>query len=107
MPKSKTRNVRRRPQTGFEGNASYVRPRIVQPAPEKALETATLALTQASLEIVREAELHITAAARAGVGVEEALEVHLHLRTASLGLLVAYSQLAGLPDPREGILPQD
>ncbi len=72
-------------------------------APEKALETATLALTQASLEIVREAELHITAAARAGEGMEEALEVHHHLRTASLGLLVAYSQLAGLPDPRKSV----
>lgn len=64
------------------------------------LETATLALTQAALEVVREAELHITAAARAGEDPTQALQVHHHLRSGALGLLVAYSQLAGLPDPR-------
>jgi hypothetical protein len=71
------------------------------PTGEKALEVATLALTQASFEVVREAELRITLAARAGEGVEEALALHLELRSAALGLLVAYSQLAGLPDPRQ------
>jgi hypothetical protein len=98
MPKSKTRNTRRRlpdrPAAPF--------------APEKVLETATLALTQASLEIVREAEAHITLAARTGEGVEEALEIHHLLRTGSLALLTAYSRLAGLPDPRESeVLTQD
>jgi hypothetical protein len=91
MPKSKTRT---RPA-----------PRPVRPAPpvtgEKALEVASLALVQASLEVVREAELHITLTVRAGEGVDQALEVHHYLRSASLGLLVAYSQLAGLPDPRQ------
>lgn len=92
MPKSKTRPSRRhlpdRPAAPF--------------APEKVLETATLALTQASLEIVKEAEAHITLAVRNGSGVEEAIENHHNLRVASLGLLVAYSRIAGLPDPREG-----
>jgi len=77
-----------------------------QPLPRvtaaNALEVATLALVQASFEIVREAELRITAAARSGEGVEEALAVHHELRSGSLGLLVAYSKLAGLPDPRDG-----
>lgn len=91
MPKSKTRPSRR-----------HLPDRPAAPFPaEKVLETATLALTQASLEIVREAEARITLAARTGEGMEEALEVHLYLRTASLGLLTAYSRLAGLPDPRE------
>jgi hypothetical protein len=70
--------------------------------PEKALEVASLALVQASFEVVREAELHITAAARAGdaAAVEEALAVHHELRSGALGFLVAYSRMAGLPDPR-------
>lgn len=68
---------------------------------ENALEVATLALVQASLEIVREAELRIGVAARSGEGVDEALRHHHNLRTASLGLLVAYSDMAGLPDPRK------
>lgn len=92
MPKSKTR----RP-------ARTDRPSSPPPSPERALEVATLALVQASMEIVREAELHITKAARAGdqEGLDKALSVHHELRSGSLGLLVAYSQLAGLPDPRE------
>lgn len=95
MPTSKPRKPR---------HIASPRPKVAAPSsPEKALEVATLALTQASLEIVREAELHITAAARKGEGVEEALEVHHNLRSAALGLLIAYSQLAGLPDPREGM----
>lgn len=93
MPKSKTRRPTTRRQLPDRPAPAF--------PPEKALETATLALTQASLEMVREAELHITKAVRAGEGVEEALEVHLLLRSASLGLLTAYSKLAGLPDPIE------
>jgi hypothetical protein len=89
MPKSKTR---RRPAAD--------RPAPAGPTPPPTLTTATLALTQAAIQVVREAELHVTAAARAGEGVDEALAVHHHLRTGALGLLVAYSQLAGLPDPR-------
>lgn len=75
--------------------------RPVPPTPEKALSVATLALTQAALEVVREAELHITAAARAGQDPVPALEVHQYLRTAALGMLIAYSKLEGLPDPRD------
>jgi hypothetical protein len=92
MPKSKTRSTR-----PFRDRPAPVS------SPEKALEVATLALVQASLEIVREAEAKITLAARTGIpeAVDAALENHLHLRAASLGLLVAYSRLAGLPDPRE------
>lgn len=91
MPTSKTRTPRR-----------PVPPRPARPvSPEKALETATLALTQASLEIVREAENRIALAARRGdrATVDEALAVHDLLRASSLGLLTAYSRLAGLPDP--------
>lgn len=93
MPKSKTRRPARRPD-------SQPIPRVT---PANALEIATLSLVQASQEIVREAELHITAAARAGEGVDGALEIHHWLRTSSLGLLIAYSQMAGLPDPRDSV----
>lgn len=92
MPKSKTR-------TRPAGRPVSARP---APTPEKALEVATLALTEASFQLVREAEVRITLAARTGdqAAVDSALEEHLYLRTASLGLLVTYSKLAGLPDPR-------
>ena len=93
MPKSKTRKpVRTVPPRAV--------PRVT--TPESSLEVATLALTQAALEIVRESEVHIREAVRNGEGVDEALEVHHALRSGTLGFLVAYSQLAGLPDPREG-----
>lgn len=90
MPKSKTR-VRsvQRPAAP---------PRHHQPA---TLSTATLALTQAALEVVREAELAITHEARQGGDTDAALEVHHYLRSGALGLLIAYSKLAGLPDPRD------
>lgn len=88
MPTSKTRKKTDRP----------ARPPVTA---ENAMQVATLSLVQASLEIVREAELRVTFAVRAGEGVEEALRHHHNLRTASLGLLVAYSEMAGLPDPRE------
>lgn len=92
MPTSKTRKKSPRPRPAGP------RPPVTA---ENAMEVATLALVQASFEIVREAELRITVAARSGEGVEEALRDHHNLRTASLGLLVAYSEMAGLPDPRE------
>lgn len=91
MPKSKTRTTRRPAD----------RPSAPPVSPEKALERATLALTQASLETVREAEEGILSAIRAGEDAGMAQEVHHLLRTASLALLIAYSRLAGLPDPRE------
>lgn len=93
MPQSKTRKPTRRTDRP-------VRPPVTA---ENALEVATLALVQASFEIVREAEMHIAAAARSGdpEKVDAALSVHHELRSGSLGLLIAYSQLAGLPDPRE------
>lgn len=94
MPKSKTRKP--------------ARPVADRPAapmtPERALEMASLALTEASLQIVQQAEIEVTRAVRSGdeAAVTAALAVHHHLRTASLGMLVSYSLLAGLPDPREG-----
>jgi len=92
MPKSKTR---KRPAVRQDRPAP-------PPTGKKALEIASLALVQASFEVVREAELHITKAARDGdqEAVDQALQVHHELRTGALGLLVAYSALAGLPDPR-------
>ncbi len=96
MPKSKTRNVRR-PVSD--------KPAPLQ-SPEKALEMATLAITEASLNLVREAEIRITLAVREGdpAKVDEALALHLLLRTASLGFLSAYSRLSGLPDPMKSDL---
>jgi len=76
---------------------------VTPTTPEKALTVASLALTQAALQIVQEAELHIARAARTGEGVEDALEVHHYLRTAALGMLCAYSKLEGLPDPRDQV----
>lgn len=92
MPTSKTR---KKPASAPRRSDS--------PRPPATLETATLAMVQASFEVVREAEVAIQAAARHGdrEEVDKALEVHHHLRSGALGLLVAYSQLAGLPDPRE------
>ena len=89
MPKSKTRKSTARPPAP---------PR--QPA---TLATALLALNQAALELVREAELHITRDVRAGVDPAKSLEVHHYLRTGALGLLIAYSELMDLPDPRQQV----
>lgn len=94
MPKSK-----KRPRAGTA-------PRPARgPAFAPTLTTTTLALLEASLAVVQESELHITAAARAGRDPTPELAVHHHLRTAALGLMVAYSQLAGLPDPRDNVAP--
>lgn len=92
MPKSKTRT---RPAA-----VRAAGPRAQRPA---TLTTATLALTQAALQIVQEAELNIRHAARTGEPTDQALEVHHYLRTAALGMLVAYSKLEGLPDPRDQV----
>lgn len=90
MPKSKTR---KRPSA-----APAPRQRPVGPA---TLGTATLALTQASLAVVQEAEVNLRVEAQVGGDVAKAEEVHHYLRTAALGLLIAHSILEGLPDPRE------
>lgn len=92
MPKSKTRKPAHRPVQD--------KPAAL-PSPEKALEMATLAITEASLNIVREAETRVGLAVREGdrEKLDEALALHLLLRTASLGFLSAYSRLSGLPDP--------
>lgn len=93
MPKSKTRV---RPVQRSAAPARHPQP--------ATLSSATLALTQAALEVVREAELAILAEARTGGDTEQALDVHLHLRAAALGLMVAHSKLTGLPDPREAVM---
>lgn len=92
MPKSKTR---KKPPAAAPSK---------QPGRPHDITSATSALLLASLEIVREAELHITAAARAGdaEGLAKATEVHHYLRTAALGIMVAHSTLHNLPDPRDG-----
>ena len=67
------------------------------------MSAALLALNQAALELVREAELHIQRDARAGEDPAKSLEVHHYLRTGTLGLLLAYSTLENLPDPRGNV----
>lgn len=91
MPKSKTRKT-----------APAAPAKARQQGRPHDLPSATSALLLASLEIVREAELHITAAARAGdaEGLAKATEVHHYLRTSALGIMVAHATLNNLPDPR-------
>jgi len=94
MPTSKTRKK----------TAPRDRPSAPPATGKKALEVAALALTQAALQLVQESELHIRQAARDGdeFALSEAFAVHHELRSGTLGFLVAYSRMAGLPDPREG-----
>lgn len=91
MPKSKTRKT-----------AAPARTPARRAQASHTLNTALTATVMAGLELVREAELHIQAAARAGdaEGVTKALSVHHYLRTGVLGLMIAHSELEGLPDPR-------
>lgn len=65
---------------------------------------AALALSQAGLQLVKEAELRIAKAAREGdrEALEAALAVHLDLRAGTLGLITAWSRLSGNPDPTTG-----
>jgi hypothetical protein len=90
VPKSKVRKVSR-PTT------APARP----VTPEEALPKALFALYMASTDLVREAELRITHEVRAGQDPAQAIEVHHLIRTGALGFLTAYSELTGLPDPRE------
>lgn len=74
--------------------------RAGHPAGE-GLERSTLRAVRGGLELVRRAEAELSNPVH-GVEMQERLkETHLHLRAGVLGLMVAYSQLAGLPDPRE------
>lgn len=93
MPKSKTR---RKP-------SGPPRPDTPPRMPGNTLTSATLTLTEASIQLVRAGEEALGAAVRAGddAATAEAIEVHRYLRTASLALLVAYSKLSGNPDPRD------
>jgi hypothetical protein len=72
--------------------------------PESQLTSTSLAFVRTGLDAVRQAEAKITQLVRDGEGgsqaMTDAIEVHLNLRSAVLGALVAYSQLTGLPDPR-------
>lgn len=67
-------------------------------------QAATLAISEAALQLVKEAELRITKAAREGdrAALDAALAVHLDLRTGALGLITAWSRLTGNPDPTTG-----
>lgn len=96
MPKSKTRRPAKPKTTRQQAPL----------LPEEELERKTLALVEASLELVRDAERAIALAAwrsdaHTSPELTAALDIHHHIRTGSLALLVAYSKLAGLPDPRE------
>lgn len=77
--------------------------RAVAVPPGKELSMATLGLYDAAAIVVQKAERAILDAARDGDrdAAAQAIDVHHYIRTAALGLLVAYSQLEGLPDPRE------
>lgn len=87
--------------------AKPTRTRSDIPLPPASLVSATLAVTQAALELVKEAEVVITKATREGdtEAIAQAVEVHHYLRTAGLGMLIAYSKQTGMPDPRDsGVL---
>lgn len=89
MPVSKTRKKPKSPQ-----------PERTAPA---NLGAALFAVYEATTHLVREAELELRNAARAGDedAVNKALEVHHYIRTGALGLLTGYSVLTDMPDPRE------
>lgn len=55
-----------------------------------------------NLELVRRAENLLRQQAAEGKEIEELQEIHLLLRSSTLGLMVVYAKLNGLPDPREG-----
>lgn len=78
--------------------------------PETQLTSTSLAFVRTGLDAVRQAEAQLTRLLRDGQGgtdeFDKAVEVHLHLRAAALGALVAYSQLTGMPDPRDAELLQ-
>lgn len=69
----------------------------------KGLSVTTLALVRGSMDAVRLAEARVTQDIREDLDPAASLEVHQYLRSASLGLLVAYSLLEGLPDPRNSV----
>lgn len=73
-----------------------------RPAGPATLTTATLAVTEAALQLVKESEAHIIAAAREGGDTEKALAVHHSLRSGTLGFLEAWCRLTGQPNPVTG-----
>ena len=74
-------------------------PQPVRPAGPATLTTATLAVTEAALQLVKESEAHIVLAAREGGDTEKALAVHHSLRSGTLGFLEAWCRLTGQPNP--------
>lgn len=73
-----------------------------RPTGPATLETATLAITEAALQLVKESEVRIVHAARHEGDTEKALAVHHDLRTGTLGFLRAWSRLTGQADPVTG-----
>lgn len=73
----------------------------------KPLEARTLAAVENSLGLVQEAEQAVLQDIREDRDTAKALEVHHHLRLASLALLVAYSIQSGLPDPRKNYMTEE
>ena len=90
MPTSKTR---KKPTTTSRPD---------RPAGPATLETATLAVTEAALQLVKESEARIIHAAREGGDTEKALAVHHSLRSGTLGFLEAWCRLTGQPSPITG-----
>lgn len=79
-----------KPRQGHPGRA----------APKDDATIRVLALVKGSMEAVRVAERQIQQTIRAGGDPTHDIEVHHYLRVGALGVLVAYSQMTGLPDPR-------
>lgn len=70
-----------------------------QSRPE-TFSSKVLALYRHNLDLIRVLEKEITLAARDGKDTKTLVDQHLQLRASALGVLVTYSQLTGLPDPR-------
>ena len=89
MPKSKTR---KRPA------AAPAAPRLPQ-NPERA----TLAVLRDAMQLVQRSEAQLDAFrlhGTDGAQFDQLVEQHLNRRAGVLGLLTAYSQMTGMPDPR-------
>lgn len=79
----------------------------VSRTPKDQLAADTLEAYKTSTDLVRQSEALIIQAYRDGEDPSDLADAHLQLRSSALGLLVLYSKLTGLPDPRDGILAGD
>ena len=77
---------------------------IVPPSPSRDLGKQVFAATMKSMELVKILEDPKEKPLELDLTPEQAEEVHLLLRSSTLGLLTVLSILSGHPDPREVIL---